>query len=438
MKKLLALALVSMAITASADPVEDVRQTELAFAKAFADRDAARFFSFVADDATFLSAGATSRGKEQVVASWSRFFDGPAAPFSWMPERVSVSADGALALSTGPVFVPSGRHAGDFISTWRKNADGEWKVVFDSSGPGAAARAEEVPAVEEGTIATPDGATLHYRRVGSRGPTLVVPLDFLLHDYFRQFADVATVITYDTRNRGRSSRVADTKTLTIQQDVADLETVRAHFNADRIVPVGYSYLGKVVAMYAAAHPQRVARVVQLAPAANTKEGPRGPVGDFGAAAADIEAWQKQRAEGAAAARPREFCLVQWNVFRFYMVGDPANAARFPVAETCALENEWPVNFEAHMAHHGPTIDAAALSDAELARISMPVLVVHGTSDRNVPHASGKAWSSSLPQARLVTLPGAAHAVWIDAPLPIFSALRTFLRGDWPMGAEATR
>ena len=364
MRKLLALALVMTAFGAGADPAAEVREAELAFARAFAERDAERFFSFVADDATFLSGLTTSRGKAEVVAAWSRFFEGPEAPFSWLPERVNVSADGRIALSTGPVFVPSGRHAGEFTSTWRKNAAGVWQVVFDSSGPGPAARAEEVPVVEEGTVTTPDGAKLHYRKSGRGRTALVVPLDSQLHDYLRQFSDVATVITYDLRNHGRSSRVTDPATLSIEQDVADLETVRKHFNVDQIVPVGYSDLGKVVAMYAVAYPERVSRFIQLAPSKN---------------------------------EPRD-------------VDGPVDMKDYP-----------------------PRIEAASLPQTSLAKLTMPALVIHGTADRNAPYASGVDWASILPNARLVRLEGAAHAVWLDAPLETFSAMRAFLRGDWPVG-----
>src|SRR5688572_4672932 len=147
---LLALLLAMPAL--AADPVEQVRQAEIAFAKAFADRDKNKFFAMVAEDATFLSGMTTARGKSEVVARWSRFFEPAQAPFSWGPERVSVSADGKLGLSTGPVYDPNGKHAGDYISTWRKESNGSWKIVFDSSGPGPAV----VDKVEEGFVTAND------------------------------------------------------------------------------------------------------------------------------------------------------------------------------------------------------------------------------------------------------------------------------------------
>jgi pimeloyl-ACP methyl ester carboxylesterase/ketosteroid isomerase-like protein len=435
---LVVLVLLLLPMTSLADAVDEVRQAELAFARAFAERDKAAFFAFVADDATFLSAGGAFRGKQQVVAGWSGFFDGPVAPFSWAPDRVSVSADGAIGLSTGPVLDPAGRHAGDFISTWRKSQDGRWQVVFDSSGPGPAPLAEHVAPVEEGRVKAPDGAELYYRKVGRGRMTVIAPLDFLLHDELKQLANLATVITYDLRNRGRSSRETDPARLSIAQDVTDLETVRAHFKVEKFVPIGYSYLGKAVAMYAAKYPQHVARMVQLAPAANVDEvtGTSRAVEDFGAPREALVRWEAMRSDESMTAKPREACLVQWEVFRYYMVGNPNSAARFPVEATCALENEWPVNFQQHMKSHGETIRKALLTPAEVAKVSMPVLILHGTKDRNAPYAAGEQWLTLLPDARLVTIPGAAHALWLDDPLTVFAALRTFLRGEWPASATA--
>jgi len=254
-----------IAFSAFADARDDVRNAELSFAKAFADRDQAKFFAHVLDDASFVSAGSTLSGKKAVVERWSRFFSGPQAPFSWAPDRVAVNAAGTIGLSAGPVFDPDGHHVGNFNSIWVKQADGTWKVLFDGPGSPAACLAETAAPASEGDITTPDGAKLHYRKIGEGGRTLIVPLGFILYDDFKQLADAGTIITYDPRDRGRSSRVEDVNTLTIQQDVADLETVRQHFNVDKFVPVGFSYLGLMVAMYTAQHPEHVSRVIQLGP-----------------------------------------------------------------------------------------------------------------------------------------------------------------------------
>ena len=334
-----------MATAAAADPVEEVRQAEIAFARAFAERDQERFFALVADDATFLSGAATLRGKAEVRRVWSGFFRDPQAPFSWGPERVVVSGDGKLGLSFGPIYDARGRQAGFYNSTWRREADGSWKVVFD--GPGAPPSVvTEAPRVEEGYITTPDGVRLHYRKTGRAPQTVIVPLGFILFDEVRQLADLATVIAYDPRNRGRSDRAENVNTLTIQQDVRDLETVRAYFKVERFVAIGHSDFGVTAAIYAAEHPERVSRIIQLSPARNR--------------------------DGA---------------------------------------------------------------EADIRKVTMPVLTIHGTRDRNAAYGAGRQWALELPDARLVTVPGAAHAVYHDDPVAVWSAVRQFLRGDWPMGSE---
>jgi ketosteroid isomerase-like protein len=114
---------------------EQVRAAETAFARTMADRDPAAFTRFVAADAVFAGARAILRGRAAVSAGWKPFFDGAQAPFSWSPELVAVIADGTLALSSGPVFDPGGKRVGTFKSTWRREKDGQWRVVLDSSCP---------------------------------------------------------------------------------------------------------------------------------------------------------------------------------------------------------------------------------------------------------------------------------------------------------------
>ncbi len=114
-----------------AEMERQVADTERAFAKTMADRDFAAFQRFVADEAIFFSGKTPLRGKATVAASWKRFYEKPDAPFSWRPEQVEVLESGTLALSTGPVFDPSGKHFADFQSVWRQESPGVWRIVLD-------------------------------------------------------------------------------------------------------------------------------------------------------------------------------------------------------------------------------------------------------------------------------------------------------------------
>lgn len=114
---------------------EQVRRTEIAFAKTMADRDHSAFSTFLADEAVFVGTSRVLRGAKEVAAGWKQFFEGPQAPFSWEPDQVQVLDSGTLALSSGPVRDPSGKRIGTFNSIWRHGADGKWKIVIDHGCP---------------------------------------------------------------------------------------------------------------------------------------------------------------------------------------------------------------------------------------------------------------------------------------------------------------
>jgi ketosteroid isomerase-like protein len=75
------LLLVLTSPSSAADRAEEVRATEIAFAKAFANRDAKKFSSYIADDAQFLGRRNTLHGKTELIADWSDFFKPAVAPF---------------------------------------------------------------------------------------------------------------------------------------------------------------------------------------------------------------------------------------------------------------------------------------------------------------------------------------------------------------------
>ena len=121
--------------TGTASLTDQVREAERAFAKTMADRNHAAFVSFLSDETVFFGAQGAQRGKAAVAAAWKPFFEAPQAPFSWDPDTVAVLDSGTLALSSGPVTDPQGKRVGTFNSTWRREAGGAWKIVFDKGCP---------------------------------------------------------------------------------------------------------------------------------------------------------------------------------------------------------------------------------------------------------------------------------------------------------------
>jgi ketosteroid isomerase-like protein len=111
---------------------QQVAATETAFAKTMADRDHAAFTSFLADEAVFLGGAKPLRGKQQVAEAWKRYYEKPAAPFSWQSDKVEVLESGGLALSLGSVHDAKGKLIGSFTSIWRREAHGVWRIIFDT------------------------------------------------------------------------------------------------------------------------------------------------------------------------------------------------------------------------------------------------------------------------------------------------------------------
>lgn len=116
----------------NAELKQQVADTERAFAASMKARDYAAFTSFLSDEAVFFNdPQPPMRGKAAVAKGWKRFFDKPAAPFSWEPDDVEVLESGSLALSGGPVRDQNGKLISRFSSVWRLEAPGRWRIVFD-------------------------------------------------------------------------------------------------------------------------------------------------------------------------------------------------------------------------------------------------------------------------------------------------------------------
>jgi proline iminopeptidase len=290
---------------------------------------------------------------------------------------------------------------------------------------------------DSGWIIGPDSVRLYYEKLGTGPRTIIVPGRLFLARELAPLAEQHTLILYDMRNRGRSSRVEDGRLITIQKDVEDLEAVRRHFRVDRFVPIGYSYLGLMVVLYAMAHPDRVERLVQLGPVPR-KFGTEYPASLLHqdsvpvvspAAAARLDSLERA---GWMTEHPREFCE-ESRVNAVRLVGDPGKAARLP--NQCDMPNEWPVNLQRHFEHHFAGVQRLDVPKEGVARVKVPVLTIHGTWDRNAPYAAGREWALTLPDARLITVEHAAHQVVTDAPGVVLPAIDEFASGRWPARAE---
>jgi ketosteroid isomerase-like protein len=95
-----------------------------------------------------------SRGRAEVAAAWSGFFKEEASKIVWRPEYTEVLSSGDLAFSRGPYRLRWNDDKGEaqeswgtFNSTWRLNADGQWRVLFDAGSASANLPSDETMAL---------------------------------------------------------------------------------------------------------------------------------------------------------------------------------------------------------------------------------------------------------------------------------------------------
>jgi ketosteroid isomerase-like protein len=120
--------------------VQQIMQADADFAAAVASRNRERFLSFIADATTFN--GGTPgeiHGRDAVLAEWSGFFEAGGPTLSWAPTRGAVIGAGDVGYTTGRSVMkgkgPTGvitERLGEYLTVWRKQRDGSWKVVFDT------------------------------------------------------------------------------------------------------------------------------------------------------------------------------------------------------------------------------------------------------------------------------------------------------------------
>ena len=126
---------------------------ERSFAASVAHHDAKAFADHVHAKAAF-DAGSLDplHGRDAVVDGWKDIIEGSQIKLGWSPGIVTIGGDGNLAISRGPSWIEDLRpnpkqqyRIGEFISTWIKDSDGQWRVLFDGgAGPMHPATADDV------------------------------------------------------------------------------------------------------------------------------------------------------------------------------------------------------------------------------------------------------------------------------------------------------
>lgn len=273
-----------------------------------------------------------------------------------------------------------------------------------------------------GYLRADDGALLYYRVVGDGPRTVVVPLVFWNQARFKKEVPPGLrVVFYDPRGRQKSD-AWNSSTATLDQALRDLDAVRRVLGEDRISLIGTSFYGAMVARYAMLSPEHVDRIVMVG-----AMGPRfGMNADPGPMQERLDRPALERNETLRHTKKItevEYCREFWRIYAPVYVGRPENAALLDV--NCDDFNELPV-----MLFPGLAALVASMGQwdwtADAAKVTAPVLIVHGTNDLVVPISVAHEWARILPENELLVIDRGGHVPWYDDADLLFPQVMTFL------------
>lgn len=291
------------------------------------------------------------------------------------------------------------------------------------------------PATESGFVEVEDDVRLYFERYGTGTPEVLVANRHELGPVLRPLLYFHDVVLYDPRGRGLSDRPDDLARYGIEREIADAEALRQHFGAERIGYVGNSLWGHVGLLYAARHPERVARVAALGPlevAAELYTGPDRLIErDLGYLADLVAEKEAMEADGRAERDPFAYCRVEKYVGTAEGYVHEASMRFYDAANLCQYRNE-------HVDRILPVVFDGILAKAgewdyreELRSVTAPVLLLFGDHDHALEGI--RAHADFLQDVAWLMVPDASHGVAADRADLVVPMLDTFLDGAWPEG-----
>ena len=233
---------------------------------------------------------------------------------------------------------------------------------------------------------------------------------------FGKLSEWMRVVTFDARGSGDSAYVGP---YTHEQWVADVDAIREHFQAQKIVMGGGSYGGFITLEYALAHPDRVEALVLRDTAAR----------DY-----------SEEAKQNALARAKEFPWLTPEVVERAMGGGFRDNDEFREMYA-AIQPLYDVDYDPvkgaeHLANikFNHEADNFAFSQnlpnydirERLQEINVPVLITVGRHDWITPVEASEELHALLPKSELVIFENSGHSPQIEEHSTWFVTVRDFL------------
>lgn len=272
-----------------------------------------------------------------------------------------------------------------------------------------------------------NGTRLYYKAVGAGDPLFVlhggpgVSHRYLL-PHMAELADTHRLIFYDQRGTGASDGDLEITALTTEQYVEDLEALRAALGFEKIALMGHSWGAALAMLYASAHPERVERLILIAPGPMNAQGRSEVDKAFGER---LTPEQRQAIDEACGQTQAE--RTPESIAECYRAND--QIAFYDPSKTSALD----YTVEENTAKNELTVRSLLMRDlqgdqeleAKVKAISAPTLIVQGDYDI-FPLSTAEHVQGLIPSSELVVIPEAGHFPFVEQPEAFFAAVRAFL------------
>jgi pimeloyl-ACP methyl ester carboxylesterase/predicted glycosyltransferase len=269
-----------------------------------------------------------------------------------------------------------------------------------------------------------DGVRVHWERYGSSAPPayLLLPTWEALHSrtwkcQIPYLARYGTVITFDPRGNGRSDRPRNPALYARREYAEDAVAVLDAAGVARALVVAWCDLGESLIL-AAEHPERVAGLVEIAPAIQLADMPPEPVAyTFDAPLQTDEGWAKEN---------RHYWLRDWGGYTEFFFGEcfsePHSTKQIEDAVDWSLETDAETMLLSFRGWNDKVIERAEAT-AHAGRIACPGVVIHGTEDRLVEAGRGRTIAEALGWGH-VSMAGSGHGPHARDPVRTNLLLRS--------------
>jgi pimeloyl-ACP methyl ester carboxylesterase len=276
------------------------------------------------------------------------------------------------------------------------------------------------------TFSALDGTDLAYHVFGEGAQVICLPGGPMQDSgYLGELGGLSAhrqLIMLDLRGTGQSAIPRDVSSYRCDRLVDDVEALRQHLELDRVDLLAHSGGANLAALYVGRHPERVGKLVLIAP---------------GTGAVGIATAGESRLEIALLRKDEPWFGAAFAALEALVAGNGTGHSREAIEPF--FHGRWDAEAQAHHAAQDghQNEEAAAVYGAEgafdpdatraaLAAVTAPVLVLAGEFDLNTIPSAAAEYAALFPNAELVVQPEASHFPWVDDADRFVATTATFL------------